>query len=462
MKATKSGLKHKLSLFATLGAVVLATSPLLKMLIASPLPQNSSASTKNKAPEPDLTKPSGCVADLKKYTRELSKQHHEEMQRDEDYERLVEAKLSERAAEYAKRFSLEKLDGPEQMQLAQLYVEAHQWDNVRGAFRNRLETRKLTKSERADILSEAVTLVLNNSSPGASEEQAKTLAEELERELEHLGKGALPQRLEACGRLVVAYGRDGDAQVKTCAQRYIESYPKLAPADRSKATDTLYFVYKSLADYYASLGEYSRAAETTRQSIAALSASPQSDDSKIWTKAAEFDLGRYAQVGKKAQPIKAEHWINGAPPEGALSLEGKVTVLEFTATWCVTCRGSYPTMLALQEKYKDAGLDVVLTTRLWGRVTGDLTPEQEYQEDKDYFVDKLHLPFKIAVAFLPPEKVNDFSEHDLNSANYFAQGIPQFVVVDRGGTVREVAVGWDRSQAEKLTRYVEKSLHGDD
>lgn len=458
MKATKSDLKHNVWLFATLGAMVLLTPPLFPTtLTASPLAQKSAASAQHKKPDPDLTKPSGCVAAIEKYTRELSKQHHEEMQSDEDYERLVESKVTERAAEYAKSFSLEKLDGPELMQLAQLYAEAGQWDNVRSAFHKRSEPQKLTTSERADILSEAATMLLNNSLT-AGKMQAKTLAEEFEREIEHLGEGTLPQQLEVCGSLAIAYGRDGDAQMKTCAERYIASYPKLAPGDRTKASDTLYFVYKSLADYYAGLGEYARAAETTRQGITTLSANPQSEDLKLWIKVAEFDLGRYAQVGKKAQPIKADHWINGAPPKGELNLEGKVTVLEFTATWCVSCRGSYPAMLALQNKYKDAGVEVVFATRLWGQVT-DLTPEQEYQEDKHYFMDKLQLPFKIAVEFLPPKTANNFAEYGSNSANYFEQGIPQFVVVDRRGTIRDVAIGWDRNQADKLTRYVEKSLH---
>lgn len=460
VKATKSGLRHKVSLFAILETVILLTPPLfLTTVTASSLPEESGAAAKSKSPDPDLTKPSGCVAALEKYTRELSRQYHEEMQSDDDYERLVGARVSDRAADYAKRFSQEKLDGPEQMQLAQLYTEAGQWDNVRRAIRTRLEPERLTPTQRADILSEAVILVLNNS-PAAGKMQAKTLAEEFERELEHMGEGVLTQMLAACGRLAITYGNDGDVQVKACAQRYIDSYPKLAQAERAKANDTLYFVYKSLADYYAGLGDYARAAETMRQGITALSGSPPSEDPNAWINAAKFDLGRYAQVGKKAQPIKAEYWVNGAPPKGELNLEGKVTVVEFTATWCVGCRESYPAMLALQQKYKDAGVDVVFATRLWGRVTGgDLTVKQEYKENKDYFVDKLHLPFKVAVAFLPPEKVNDFAVHDLNSANYFTQGIPQIVVVDRRGTVRDVIVGWDKNQATKLSRYVEKSLH---
>jgi thiol-disulfide isomerase/thioredoxin len=452
----------KVRLCAVLCGVALLTTPLFRRtLTAIPLSQKSAAKTPTKASDPDLTKPSGCVAAIQKYSLDISREYRDAMQSDEDYRRMVEPKVSARAAEYARRFSIEKVDGPELMQLAQLYARAGEWNKVRGAIRKRLEPQTLTAGQRADILSEAAMMALNNSSAGADEE-AKTLAEGFERDLEQLGKSTLPQQLKVCGRLVTAYGNDGDAKVETCAQRYIASYPKLSPADRSKLSDLVYFVYKSLADYYAGRGEYAHAAETTRQAITALSANPQSPDLKYWLKAAEFDLGRYAQVGKRAQPITAAYWINGTPPNGELSLDRKVTVLEFTATWCVTCRGSYPALLALQKKYKDAGVEVILATRLWGKTTGDLSPEQEYRKNEDYFVGELHLPFKIAVAFLPPEKINNFAEHDSNSANYFAQGIPQFVVIDRHGIIRDVTLDWNPSQAEKLTRYVEESLHAND
>jgi len=41
------------------------------------------------------------------------------------------------------------------------------------------------------------------------------------------------------------------------------------------------------------------------------------------------------------------------------SLKGKVIILDFFATWCPPCRQEIPDFIALQEAYKDKGLEIV-------------------------------------------------------------------------------------------------------
>lgn len=70
-----------------------------------------------------------------------------------------------------------------------------------------------------------------------------------------------------------------------------------------------------------------------------------------------------------AAPVFSVRTIEGREVSSA-SLRGKVTIVNFWATWCAPCRAEIPDLIALQEKYRDqlqvigisedeAGVDVV-------------------------------------------------------------------------------------------------------
>ena len=62
-------------------------------------------------------------------------------------------------------------------------------------------------------------------------------------------------------------------------------------------------------------------------------------------------------IGDQAPTLDIEHYLKGEPLKGFEA--GKVTVVEFWATWCGPCKQSMPHISELQERYKDYGVRVV-------------------------------------------------------------------------------------------------------
>ena len=172
---------------------------------------------------------------------------------------------------------------------------------------------------------------------------------------------------------------------------------------------------------------------------------------------AEFEAPRamYRLVGTKATPITAKWWINGKDGAKATPASGKVTLIQFTAHWCVPCRHSYPGTLNIAKHFTGKPFEAVMETYLYGFIGGKqkLAPEQEVAEDRDYYIKQHGLPFRIAVNPQPADStVKD------NSSRYAVGGIPEIVVVDKKGTVRATIVGWDNGNEARLTKFIEQLL----
>jgi thiol-disulfide isomerase/thioredoxin len=171
----------------------------------------------------------------------------------------------------------------------------------------------------------------------------------------------------------------------------------------------------------------------------------------------ESQRDMYRLVGTKATPIDGKWWINA--PDGSVydPGNGKVTVIQFTAHWCVPCRNSYPGFLRMGTRFAGKSFESVMVTDLYGYIgdKSNLTPEQEVAEDRDYYAKHHKLPFKIAIS--PTRPRGDSGPPD-NNMRYAVGGIPQIIVVDRKGTIRATVVGWDQGNEQRLGALVERLL----
>lgn len=117
--------------------------------------------------------------------------------------------------------------------------------------------------------------------------------------------------------------------------------------------------------------------------------------------------------------------------------EGKVTVMEFWATWCGPCRAGMPHISELQAKYADKGLTIIGVSREEPKVVKDFLAKPEWDKKTSY-----------TMALDDDSKTNNAY---MKAAN--RNGIPCAFVVDQEGRV--AWIGHPMSMDGPLDRIIE-------
>ncbi len=398
------------------------------------------------------------VAEYLKAVQQYSDRQEEAAQkvgRRPDY-RAYQAQAKELAKQYAARFKPQEVKGADLLSLALLYLEAGESAQARAAIEQRLNEATLAESDRAEALSTAV-VVLTKASP--SVEDLK-LAEEYTARLDALSDAALKQRIAAHKRLGGYYSGNEIEDDKLLGHdtAVLGLVAQLPPAERETFARQNLSLYGRISTNYGNQGLIEKARETCRQGIA--EAARQGRSETGYERCVEL----YSLLGRPGAPLKSAYWINVTPETKQLDLSGRVTLIQFTAHWCVPCRKSYPDLLKLHQQFQARGLEVVMSTKLYGYFGGrqDLKPEEEFAANREYYLERHKLPFKIAVEpqldLSDQTAAADAAWRASNEGKYFVGVFPQHVLLDKRGIVRQILFGWGSANETRLMRMIEQLL----
>ncbi len=140
-----------------------------------------------------------------------------------------------------------------------------------------------------------------------------------------------------------------------------------------------------------------------------------------------------AEVGKQASPFTMES-LNSA---GKVAVEsGKVTLVDFWATWCGPCEKSFPKYQELYVKYKASGLEIAAVS-----VDDD-------KKDIPSFVKKTSVKFPVGWS-ADSKKIADC---------YTVPNMPSAYLVDKKGVVRFIHHGFKDDESKKIEEEIKSLL----
>jgi thiol-disulfide isomerase/thioredoxin len=361
------------------------------------------------------------------------------------------AARTERTRTCAAQFDVARTAGPALLDLSTLYAQVGDDSLAQAAVDKRLAEPGLTETDKAAALATMIRALI----------KADTLlivrAEPYMNELDAMSDAVRAQKIAAHGALDGEYRYlDVDPRIRQHSMAIIAlgRGVKATPmSDRSAGAVNAFSLleaYVDMAEVYADLGHV----DSTMMILDRAAADHPEIPDSVLDELIKPERARYALVGHAAVALTANHWLNLPPGPHTLDPAGHVTVVEFTAHWCIPCRNSYPSMVAMNDRFAKQDAHFVFATQFYGYL-GDrqnLDSTAEFAADRGYFVGDHGVHFPVAVADAPPPyKPGTPFVSNINDQHYQVGGIPQTVIIDRHGVIRRILTGWDTGNAERMS-----------
>ncbi len=400
--------------------------------------------------------PADCIKTIRDFVITRQQQLRPPTGMTADIVRQVDKERIALAQECAAKFDAKTIALGNLPALADLYTEAGQPDLAKLALERALAAPNQPPGDRAIVLAQAVRSGLREPKSDQRNARLEAYVDELDR----LPDEVFEQKFAAHNALNNYYrGDDIDAGIIKHSLWIIGAAKTFTPDVRQKLGMNVGSAYANLAEAWAGQGAHDKALELLRTA--------QTE----WTDVPRISNGYFSPlidrlmlVGTVGKPISASRWLNMPEGTSSIAMPGPVTLLEFTAHWCGPCKESYPGLKRLLAKYGPQGFRVVFATELYGYFEAErnLSPESEFEKDRQYFTQKEGFSVPIAVSSRPePEVVNGRPVYtpDKNLAAYKVGGIPQIQLIDRQGRIRLIMVGYDDANEPRLAKMIEDLLN---
>jgi len=141
----------------------------------------------------------------------------------------------------------------------------------------------------------------------------------------------------------------------------------------------------------------------------------------------------YPPLGEKVASADMKH-LDGTTSKVS-DRKGKVVLLNMWATWCGPCRAEMPSLVRMQDEYRDRDFEVI-----------GLNSDDETVEQINKFAADMKLNYTIVWA-------DTSMQSELLKISKFG-GIPQSFLIDRNGHLRGVFTGASPSAIKKMEEMV--------